>query len=272
MAEATVRLRKAAFAGSFYPADPAALHALVAQLVRDGEAAAQPALRGRTPLAVVAPHGPYAWSGALAGQAWAAVQPLRGALDRVVLLGPSHRFAQRGFFVPESHAWLTPLGVAPLDHAALGSLLARPDVLRAELAHEREQSLELQVPFAQYVLGNVPLVPLAVGDVPAGVVADVLEQLWPDERTLVVVSTDLASDVDGHTAKVLSAATARQVQALDGSALTPSRCCGWSALAGLLEVCRRRNAQCHTLSVGASAVSGLQQATGYGAFVFSRPL
>ena len=63
---------------------------------------------------MVAPHGPYAWSGALAGQAWAAVQPLRGALDRVVLLGPSHRFAQRGFFVPESHAWLTPLGVAPL--------------------------------------------------------------------------------------------------------------------------------------------------------------
>lgn len=269
MAEATVRLRKAAFAGSFYPAAPAELHALVGDLVQAGAPVAQAALAGRRPMAIVAPHGPYTWSGAQSGQAWAAVQQLRGTLDRVVLLGPSHRFAQRGFFVPESHAWLTPLGIAPLDYQAVSSLLTRPDVLRAELAHDREQSLELQVPFVQHVLGNVPLVPIAVGEVDAQVVAGILDQLWPDDRTLVVVSTDLASDVDAHTAKVLSAATARQVQALDGAALTPARCCGWSALAGLLLAARQRRLQGHTLSVGASAVSGLQQATGYGAFVLS---
>ena len=54
-----------------------------------------------------------------------------------------------------------------LDVAALASLDDLPQVVRDDRAHEREHSLEVQLPFLQTLLESFTLVPLVVGDASA---------------------------------------------------------------------------------------------------------
>ena len=68
--------------------------------------------------------------------------------------------------------------------------------------HADEHSLEVHLPFLQVALGDGwSVVPIVVGQVPVGEVADLLELLWGGPETLVVVSTDLSHYHDQDTAR-----------------------------------------------------------------------
>ena len=148
--------------------------------------AARPPPEGAAaPKALIVPHAGYVYSGPVAATAYAALRPLRGKIERVVLLGPSHHVPLRGLAVPDAEAFATPLGVVELD-ARRRRPRARPCARCAALgaAHECEHSLEVQLPFLQLVLGSFRLVPLAVGDARDDEVAEVLEALWGGSETL----------------------------------------------------------------------------------------
>ncbi len=98
-----MRTRPAAVAGRFYPADPAALAALV-----DGLLAAAPrARRDVRPVALVAPHAGFRFSGAVAATAYARLVPWRREITRVVVLGSAHFAPLRGMAVPAAAAFAT---------------------------------------------------------------------------------------------------------------------------------------------------------------------
>ena len=87
-----VRVRPAAVAGRFYPGDPDALAALVDALLAD-----VPLPRRRVrPVAVVAPHASFRFSGPVAATAYAHLAPWRGEVASVVVLGPAHFTPLRG--------------------------------------------------------------------------------------------------------------------------------------------------------------------------------
>lgn len=150
-------VRPPAVAGGFYPADPAALKAQVARFV--GEAPAG----SKTPIAVVAPHAGYVFSGATAGRAFAS---LRGAkVSRVILLGPSHHVGFAGGALPAADitAFATPLGEVPVDTAALARLRGDAAFSGPAAAHRPEHSLEVELPFLQLVAPQARIVPVLVG-------------------------------------------------------------------------------------------------------------
>ena len=97
--KAAPRIRPAAVAGRFYPADPAELRAEVRRFLADA-----PQREGPSPKAVIAPHAGYMYSGPVAGSAFAPWLPDRDRIRRVVLVGPSHRVALRGLAVPSAQA------------------------------------------------------------------------------------------------------------------------------------------------------------------------
>lgn len=180
-------VRRPAVAGSFYPADPTRLAAEVRAYL--GEAAAAVP----TPQALVVPHAGYVYSGATAGKTFA---PLRGARpSRVILLGPSHRASFRGAALPDKRliAFATPLGELPLDRAALATLRASALFNGPPEAHEGEHCLEVELPFLQETVGQVPIVPILIGHTTDRRDAATLARgLAPvvDQRTVVIVSTD----------------------------------------------------------------------------------
>ena len=262
--------RPPAVAGSFYPADPDELEALVAGYLAEG--ARRPgAAGGAAPKAVIAPHAGFVYSGPVAGSVYARIAPLRGRIERVVLLGPSHRVPLRGLAVPAADFFETPLGPVPVDRAAVERIESLPQVVRLDAAHAAEHSLEVQLPFLLRVLDRFTLVPLAVGDASAEEVDEVLEALWGGAETLIVVSSDLSHYYDYETARRLDAATTRAIEALDPQGLGAESACGRVPARGLLVAARRHGLRAETVDLRSSGDTAgpRDQVVGYGGYVFA---
>ena len=105
-------IRSAAVAGSFYPGTAQALRQAVAGHLASasGSTASQAGTTaedaiGRPPKMLVVPHAGYVYSGDVAALAYAPLARWRGAIRRVVLLGPVHRVAVRGLAAPTVEAF-----------------------------------------------------------------------------------------------------------------------------------------------------------------------
>ena len=133
----------------------------------------------------------------------------------------------------------TPLGEIPLDAEACATISKLPSVLTRPDVHAEEHSVEVQLPFLQRVLGDFTVVPLVVGDVDAGTVADVLEACWGGPETLVVISSDLSHYHPYGEARRLDAETIEAILDCQGP-INPHRACGAYPISGLLAVARRR--------------------------------
>lgn len=225
------RIRPPAVAGTFYPDDPRRLAADVdAALERaDGRGG------DRTPpRALVAPHAGYRYSGDVAASAYVRLRPVATDVDRVVLLGPAHRVALRGLGASSADAWRTPLGDVPVDGGLTATVLSHPAVEVHDRAHGPEHSLEVHLPFLQRVLApGWRLLPLVVGRAAPETVAAVLDLVWDDPSTLVVVSTDLSHYHPYDEAAHLDRATAAAIVARRRD-IDPRAACGAHPLAGLL--------------------------------------
>jgi AmmeMemoRadiSam system protein B/AmmeMemoRadiSam system protein A len=229
-------VRRPAVAGLFYAEERAALARDVERLLAG---AASPVPRPSTPKALVVPHAGYVYSGPVAASAYALLRGARGAVRRVVLLGPCHRFPVRGVALPGVAAFDTPLGRVPLDGQAVAALAGMPQVEVSGPAHALEHSLEVQLPFLQTVLGEFTLVPLAVGSVSPGAVAEVIERLWGGPETLVVVSSDLSHYLDYAAAQEIDRATVDAIVGLRDE-IDHEQACGATPVAGLVHAARRQ--------------------------------
>jgi AmmeMemoRadiSam system protein B len=263
-----IQLREPAVAGTFYPADPAALEAAV----RGYLAQARASDPGQAPpKAVIAPHAGYVYSGPVAASAYTEVARLRSRVERVVLLGPCHRVFVRGLAASAADAFRTPLGEVPVDGEARDRVLRLPQVEILDAAHALEHSLEVHLPFLQCVLDRFSLVPLAVGDATAQQVDEVLEELWGGPETLIVVSSDLSHYYDYTTARRLDAETTRAIESLEPEALGPESACGRVPARGLLVAARRHGLRARTVDLRNSGDTAgpRDQVVGYGSYVFA---
>ncbi len=183
-----MRVRASTVDGIFYPAEREALAERVGGLLAGGGPAGTAGF-------LISPHAAYEYSGALAA---AAFQAAAGrAVERVLLLGPVHREGSQRLLLPESEAYQTPLGLAPVDMEAVQRLAGRdPSFAFDDIPHLEEHCLEVQLPFLQTLFPRAMLVPVLMGRSSArlaGVLAEALRQelaLAP-ASTLVVVSANL---------------------------------------------------------------------------------
>jgi AmmeMemoRadiSam system protein B len=262
-----MRVRRPAVAGTFYSADEARLRAYVEAILREAATGeARP-----VPKAVIAPHAGYVYSGPVAGSAYARLLDARGRVTRVVLLGPAHRVPVPAVATSSADAFATPLGLVRVDTAARDDLVDAGLVVVRDDAHADEHSLEVQLPFLQVALGDVAVLPLAVGPVPAGTVAAVLRRVWGGEETLVVVSTDLSHYHDHATATELDRRTAAAIVDRRQERLGTHDACGVVAVKGLLIEADRRGLGVELLDLRTSADTAGDSArvVGYGAFALS---
>ncbi len=188
-------VRESAVAGAWYPGDAAALRRTVTGYLDH----VTPQLLPGPVLALVAPHAGYRYSGQVAAHAYAQVRG--AAFSRVILFGPLHRpiWGSRigAFMVPAEDAYRTPLGQAPVDRDFITALGQGAPL--TPVRGDEEHALEIELPFLQVALDAFQIVPVMFGEhiSEPGVMsrleklAEALAGLW-DERTLLVVSTDLS--------------------------------------------------------------------------------
>jgi hypothetical protein len=212
------RTRPAALAGAWYPDGRAALLSAAHLLMRVGRPEPPPAVK---PVALVVPHAGWNYSGPVAGTAYRLLRP--GEFDRVIVVGPSHHEAFRGFAIDDAASYRTPLGDVPLcegTFAALRGVEAQP----VPAAVGPEHSVEIQLPFLQAALGRFCLVPVLVGDTGPDEERAFAARLakLDDGRTLFVFSSDFSHygpRFDYQPFGPLSGQAAARVRAMDDRAV-----------------------------------------------------
>jgi AmmeMemoRadiSam system protein B len=134
-------------------------------------------------------------------------------------------------------------------------------------AHRQEHSLEVQLPFLQYVLGEFSLVPVVVGRCAPHTVAAAMDTLWDEPGTLLIVSTDLSHFHSYDDARHIDTATCQQLLARSTS-LDGEQACGAHALNGLMHSARRRSLQVEMLDLcnSGDTAGDRERVVGYGSF------
>ena len=238
------KVRPAAVAGRFYPADPIELRRMVEGFLSRVELDAAAA-----PKAIIAPHAGYIFSGPIAAPAYARFAPARPVIKRIVLIGPSHFVPFEGLAASGAEAFATPLGLVAVDTEAVGRISALAQVKVLDEAHAREHSLEVQLPFLQVALGDFQIVPLLVNEAADEAVAGVMDALWGGPETRIVISSDLSHYHAYASAREMDAATGRAVEQLRPQDIAEDQACGRVPICGLLHAARRRGLRARTVDL-----------------------
>jgi AmmeMemoRadiSam system protein B len=257
-------IRKPAVAGQFYSGSAGELSATVATLLKEAQDRDTPA-----PKALIVPHAGYVYSGPVAANAYARLQPYRDQYQRVILLGPSHRTPVRGLALCSADVYRTPMGDVPLDHSAVAALDI-PGVQVFDESHQSEHSLEVHLPFLQAVLGDFSVVPIVVGDATPELVSQVLDALWGGPETLIVVSSDLSHYLNYDEARAIDAVTCEAIEDLDAGWINHDMACGATPVSGLLIAAKRHGMKVITLDLRNSGdtAGDRDYVVGYGAWMF----
>lgn len=258
-------IREAAVAGMFYPAEPKALHRMIDDYLVQAQR-----YSGPVPKAIIAPHAGYIYSGPVAANAYACLEPARERIHRVVLLGPSHRVPFSGLAYCGAQQFDTPLGAIPVDQSALSKIQHLPQVKQLDAAHTQEHSLEVHLPFLQTVLDSFSIVPLVIGDAQPEQIEQVLELLWGGEETLIVVSSDLSHYQNYETAQQMDQLTSQAIVSLKPEDIHFEQACGRNPVNGLLVSARRHGLHVEILDQRNSGDTAgpKDQVVGYGAYIF----
>lgn len=145
-------IRPPAVAGSFYPSAPREL----ADEIEKYAAGGLEKVRAR---GCVVPHAGYVYSGHVAGAVYSSLE----IPARCVLLGPRHYPRGEAIAILTEGSFETPFGEAPIDSALAVELASACPWLREDaVAHEREHSLEVQLPFLQRLAGDLRFVPVVL--------------------------------------------------------------------------------------------------------------
>lgn len=146
-------IRKAAKAGSFYPAQPEHLRQEVAGYLKK-----EPIKRNA--IGLIVPHAGYMYSGGVAGAVYSSITPS----ETFIILCPNHTGEGKPFSIMTNGTWQTPLGLIPIDFEFANKLAATSKHIQTDhVAHLYEHAIEVQLPFLQVLFENFQIVPICMG-------------------------------------------------------------------------------------------------------------
>ncbi|MBT5855056.1 AmmeMemoRadiSam system protein B [bacterium] len=170
----------------WYPQDPNEIRSLLSSWFPTDLATDSTA-----PKAIIVPHAGWSFSGATATKAFA--QLPNHNWDRIIIMGPSHRVAlPNQASLPAISAYRTPLGEVPVDISAIERCLKSPLFISHPTLHQSEHSIQVELPFLQYLQIEAPVLPIVLGHCDRKTItalSDIIRPLiTPD--TLIIVSSD----------------------------------------------------------------------------------
>jgi len=237
------RIRRSVIAGSWYPGTADVLEGTITRYLGNVEPME---LMGDL-LGLIVPHAGYVYSGQVAAHAYRQLEGI--SFDRVVVVSPVHRMSVGQYGVVDADYYETPLGLAEIDGQWVDALARRVSV--SHVLKDNEHSLEIQLPFLQYLLGEFKLLPIMMGDQSqesCRILAEALVQVIGDERALLVASTDLSHFYRYSMAFQLDGVVQEHVQKFDpeglAGALAGHKCeaCGGGPMVTVMMAARSMGA------------------------------
>lgn len=233
-------IRPPAVAGQFYPDNPKELAALVRQYTQNQQEKSHAK-------ACLVPHAGYMYSGHVAGAVFSRIVLPK----KIIILGVRHYAHGEPLAIVSAGKWRTPLGDVHIDEHLAKRVRAACRTLREDqVAHSREHSLEVELPFLQVLDPEFTFVPIAIGTIRFQELVEVGEGLArvlaeSGEDILVVTSSDMNHYEDDELTRW------KDRQAID--------CMLRADAAGLYEVCRKESISMCGLGPAVVTLTALQK-------------
>lgn len=217
------KIRRPTQAGSFYEGDAEALKTQIKNcFLQEFGPKKHPEVNKNGPrkiIGLICPHAGYMFSGSVAANAYYALAS-DGKPDTVVILGPNHTGYGSGLAVAGEGFWRTPLGDVEVDGKTANQIVQETRLVDVdELAHRFEHSIEVQLPFLQYLYGSAfKFVPICfqMQDLASAVeVGKALAAVLAGKNAVVIASSDMTHYEPQGNAAAKDMAALKAVEAMD---------------------------------------------------------
>jgi MEMO1 family protein len=279
--------RQAKFSGSFYPAQRSTLESQLRTLFSQ----ALPIEATGTVQTLIVPHAGYEYCGVVAASGYKCI-PTDAHYDNIFIIATSHREQFEGVSVYSVGNYITPLGEARVNREIAQSLMdGNPNIIFNPRAHNREHSIEVQIPYLQYHLKELPpIVPLVMGSSSISGARDLATALlpWFTPENLFIISSEFSQYTSFEDAKQVDKLTGEAILKKDPEIFykslvtcskkatpnlsTPSY--GWSSIMTMLYMANRvENLELSPVlyrNSGDSKVGDKQRVVGYWAITGSK--
>jgi len=230
---------------------------------------------------IIVPHAGHMYSGQVAAHAFKCIKGMD--FDTVIVVSPSHFLADGNILSTSHDAYQTPMGVVKIDKTLLNEIDNRlKENFEEKLVYvskDPEHSIEVELPFLQYILKSFRLVPIMIFNQSyeiASTLGHSLAQVIAGRNALLVASSDLSHFYPDRIARKFDQEMLRRIQAFDPEGVIEAEilekgfACGRGAISTVLHACRELGAnQVKVLNYSNSGeVSGdCNSVVGYGAVV-----
>lgn len=239
-------IKEADLAGSWYPGDPQILEKEINNYLDSAKVSPL----GGDPIALVLPHAGLIYSGNTAAYGFKAVKNRK--IDKVILVGFSHRVDFDGIAVSSFQGFKTPLGTLNIDKE-LASQISSTDekIFTYPKAFENENSVELIVPFIQVAFDQPKVVLLVLGrqswenvKILGQALAKVLDN---QSNYLIIASSDMSHYLPLNTAVKTDHETTKLLAEMNPEELFMSlekenRMCGLGAVTSVMIAAKKLGA------------------------------
>ena len=193
-----LEIRKPAVAGSFYAGDSKSLKRQIENCFLDkigpGEIPLVNPEKQNNITGLISPHAGYIYSGPVEANGFYKIA-LDGKPDTIIILGPNHRGFGEDVSIMVEGKWETPLGELEIDAEMAEDILRNSKIIKNDnKAQQFEHSIEVQLPFIQYVFGkDIKFVPICMTRQDINTDIEIAQSICSsvaDKNVLIVASSD----------------------------------------------------------------------------------
>ncbi|MEA2089391.1 MAG: AmmeMemoRadiSam system protein B [Thermoproteota archaeon] len=194
-----MKIRRPCQAGAFYAGSAEALRKQIEECftheLGPGEVPKVAKDGPRNLVGLVCPHAGYMFSGPVAAHAYHCLA-VDGKPDVIVIFGPNHMGRGSALAIVKKGVWRTPLGDVEIDVETAEKILRESTIIDVDdSAHRFEHSIEVQLPFLQYLYGSkfkfVPICFLMQDLQSSREVGQAVGKALKDKNGVVIASTDM---------------------------------------------------------------------------------
>lgn len=246
-------IRKPVVAGHFYEGSKEKLMEELKECFLKGPGEIGEVKRGRGKIkGIVVPHAGYIYSGYVAAYAYHEMAR-EGFPQKFIILGPNHHGYGASVAIMTQGEWETPLGRVRIAEDA--EKLRRGIIKEDEIAHRYEHSIEVQIPFLQFISEDFEFIPICFGWQDLETVKEVGEILPSVEDAVIIASSDFShvnfsgfpspEEIDNYVRKkdmmaieeILKVNAEGLMNVVEEKNITM---CGYGAVAAMLEALKGR--------------------------------
>ncbi|HOP32325.1 MAG TPA: AmmeMemoRadiSam system protein B [Candidatus Hydrothermia bacterium] len=199
------------------------------------------------PLGAVVPHAGYIFSGPTAYACYSQIFSSK-KYQNALVLGPSHYVYFKGIALWPHGKWVTPLGEIRINESFANALIGKGPFIDAPDLHEREHSIEVQIPYLQFLNPEIKIIPCLVGDLSFSMITEtarILAEVVGENDVIMIASSDLYHGYSHKECIETDQKTIKGILSLDGKSFYESAsrgevmACGETGITILLEAIKK---------------------------------